>query len=569
MRHDFNTLAELYDYSTATYSKRTVSDFADGGAHYTFSGFREKCDWLSGLLSTFGINASDKIAILSENQPNWAVAFFAITTYGRIAVPMLPELSANEVENILRHSETKAIFVSSRQMAKISPETMAQLRLVIDISTFTLIKADDSKYTCDGRTQRPDPMDIAAIIYTSGTTGNAKGVMLSHRNFCANVLEAWYAHPVYRRDVFLSILPLAHTYEMSIGMIYPFSTGSSVYYIQKPPTPTILTQALTRIRPTTMLSVPLIIEKVINYKVLPTIAASRFLTYLQKHLPFLLHFLVGRKLMKQFGGRIRFFGIGGSKLDIQVETFLRKIRFPYAIGYGLTETAPLICDAGPKRTHLGSTGTASHQVSVRLANVNPETGIGELQVKGPNVMLGYYKDYRRTQAVMTEDGWFRTGDMASTDKKRRYYIHGRSGNVIIGASGENIYPEEIESVINNMESVNESLVISRSGQLVALVQLIDGVIDWDLEGEDRFIENMEKRRKEIKDAVNAKVSQFLKIKDVEFMKEPFNKTATHKIRRFLYQESKENPETPTGSQNKNNSNNNKDNGHKEDNKPLA
>ena len=569
MRHDFNTLAELYDYSTATYSKRTVSDFADGGAHYTFSGFREKCDWLSGLLSTFGINASDKIAILSENQPNWAVAFFAITTYGRIAVPMLPELSANEVENILRHSETKAIFVSSRQMAKISPETMAQLRLVIDISTFTLIKADDSKYTCDGRTQRPDPMDIAAIIYTSGTTGNAKGVMLSHRNFCANLLEAWYAHPVYRRDVFLSILPLAHTYEMSIGMIYPFSTGSSVYYIQKPPTPTILTQALTRIRPTTMLSVPLIIEKVINYKVLPTIAASRFLTYLQKHLPFLLHFLVGRKLMKQFGGRIRFFGIGGSKLDIQVETFLRKIRFPYAIGYGLTETAPLICDAGPKRTHLGSTGTASHQVSVRLANVNPETGIGELQVKGPNVMLGYYKDYRRTQAVMTEDGWFRTGDMASTDKKRRYYIHGRSGNVIIGASGENIYPEEIESVINNMESVNESLVISRSGQLVALVQLIDGVIDWDLEGEDRFIENMEKRRKEIKDAVNAKVSQFLKIKDVEFMKEPFNKTATHKIRRFLYQESKENPETPTGSPNKNNSNNNKDNGRKEDNKPLA
>ena len=178
-------------------------------------------------------------------------------------------------------------------------------------------------------------------------------------------------------------------------------------------------------------------------------------------------------------------------------------------------------------------------------------------------MLGYYKDYRRTQAVMTEDGWFRTGDMASTDKKRRYYIHGRSGNVIIGASGENIYPEEIESVINNMESVNESLVISRSGQLVALVQLIDGLIDWDLEGEDRFIENMEKRRKEIKDAVNAKVSQFLKIKDVEFMKEPFNKTATHKIRRFLYQENQdknENKETPdnrTGATDKSNNNDNK------------
>jgi long-chain acyl-CoA synthetase len=337
--------------------------------------------------------------------------------------------------------------------------------------------------------------------------------------------------------VFLSILPLAHTYEMSIGMIYPFSTGSSVYYIQKPPTPSILTQALARIRPTTMLSVPLIIEKVINYKVLPTIAASRFLTYLQKHLPFLLHFLVGRKLRKQFGGRIRFFGIGGSKLDIQVETFLKKIRFPYAIGYGLTETAPLICDAGPKRTHLGSTGTASHQVSVRLAAVNPETGIGELQGKGPNVMLGYYKDYRRTQAVMTEDGWFRTGDMASTDKKRRYYIHGRSGNVIIGASGENIYPEEIEQVINNIEGVEESLVMQRDGKLVALVKFDDKAFSWDQATEDKWFEELETRKKAILDWVNKTVGKNSKIGEVDAMKEPFEKTATQKIRRFKYKDS--------------------------------
>jgi long-chain acyl-CoA synthetase len=289
-----------------------------------------------------------------------------------------------------------------------------------------------------------------------------------------------------------------------------------------------------------MLSVPLIIEKVVNNRVKPTIAASKFLTYLQNHFPFLLYWLVGAKIKKMFGGRMRFFGIGGSKLDVEVERFLRKIRFPYAIGYGLTETAPLICDAAPKKTHLGSTGTASYGISVRLADVNPDSGIGELQVKGPNVMLGYYKDYNRTKSVMTDDGWLRTGDMASVDRKNRYYIHGRSGNVIIGSSGENIYPEEIESVINKIDNVNESLVISRSGQLVALVQLIDGVIDWDLEGEDRFIETMEKRKKEIKDAVNAKVSRFLNIKDVEFMREPFNKTATMKIRRFMYQENYKN-----------------------------
>ena len=537
MRHRFTTLAQVLDYSAAVNGSRMVSDYVDGGCRYTFTQFKDKCDQLSGTLSTFGINADDKIAILSENMPNWAVAFFSITAYGRIAVPMLPELSPNEVENILTHSDAKAIFVSQKQLPKISQETSQKLHLVIDISTFDFIKAEDDRYTCDGRGKMPEPMDIAAIIYTSGTTGNAKGVMLSHRNFCHNILTAWHAHKVHRRkDVFLSILPLAHTYEMSIGMLYPFSTGCPVYYIQKPPTPTILADALKRIRPTSILSVPLIIEKVIRGKIFPTIASSKYLRYLKKHFPRILYFLVGKKVKQQFGGRVRFFGIGGSKLDVEVEQFLRNIKFPYAIGYGLTETAPLICDAGPKRTHLGSTGTSSFQVQVRLADVNPETGQGEIQVKGPNVMIGYYKDYARTRQVMTDDGWMRTGDIASTDKKGRYYIHGRSGNVIIGASGENIYPEEIESVINNISDVNESIVINRSGQLVALVQFNDGVIDWNLEGQEKFLENLERRKKEVIEFVNSKVSQFLKIKDVEVMKEPFSKTATHKIRRFLYQD---------------------------------
>ena len=537
MRHRFSTLADVLDYSAAVNRNRIVSDYVDGGCSYTFTQFRDKCLQLSGTLSTFGINADDKVAILSENMPNWAIAFFAITASGRIAVPMLPELSPNEVENILSHSDAKAIFVSSKQLPKISQETLSRLHLVIDIRSLEFIKAEDDRYTCDGRGKVPEPIDIAAIIYTSGTTGNAKGVMLSHRNFCHNILTAWHAHKVHRRkDVFLSILPLAHTYEMSIGMLYPFSTGCPVYYIQKPPTPTILSQALLKIRPTTILSVPLIIEKVIRGKIFPTIASSKYLRYLKKHFPRILYFLVGKKVKQQFGGRVRFFGVGGSKLDKEVEQFLRNIKFPYAIGYGLTETAPLICDAGPKRTHLGSTGTASFEVNVRLADVNPETGQGELQVKGPNVMLGYYKDYQRTKAVFTDDGWMRTGDIATVDKKGRYSILGRSGSVIIGASGENIYPEEIESVINNIQDVNESLVISRSGQLVALVQFNEGAVDWNLEGQEKFLENIEKRKKEIMEFVNSKVSHFLKIKDVEVMKEPFSKTATHKIRRFLYQD---------------------------------
>lgn len=539
MRHRFSTLADVYYYTTEKNRKRVVSQFVNGEHRSTYAQFRDTCDRLIGIFSTFGLNADDKIAILSENHPHWAIAFFAITSNGRIAVPMLPEVSANEVENILTHSESKAIFVSRKQLPKISKEQFDRLHLIIDIDTFEFIKAEDERYTCDGRGKYPRPMDIAAIIYTSGTTGQAKGVMLSHRNFCANILEAWHAYKVHRKDIFLSVLPLAHTYEMSIGMLYPFSAGSSVVYIQKLPTPTVLADAFQKVRPTVMLSVPLIIEKVIRGKVIPTIENSRFLTHLRNHFPILLYWLVGKKVKQQFGGRMRFFGIGGSRLDIEVEKFLRRIHFPYAIGYGLTETAPLICDAGPSNTHLGSTGTSSFEVQVRLADVNPETGQGELQVKGPNVMLGYYKDYARTRAVMTDDGWMRTGDIASVDKKNRYYIHGRSGNVIIGASGENIYPEEIESVINNIDSVNESLVVTRAGKLVALVQFNDGVIDWDLEGQDKFMENMENRKKEVMEFVNTKVSQFLKIKDVEIMKEPFNKTATHKIRRFLYQDRKE------------------------------
>ena len=534
-KHNFRTLTELFEYSTSTFPRREVSSFVEGGQQYTYAQFRDKCENISRLLSTFGIGAYDKVAILSENMPNWAIAFFATTAYGRISVPMLQELSSNEITNILNHSESKAIFVSKKQLHKLDESVMEHLNLVIDIETFEFIKVKDTSYTCDGRVTMPTPLDTAAIIYTSGTTGNAKGVMLCHRNFCANVLEAWKAYKVRKKDVFMSILPIAHTYEMSIGMLYPFSTGAKVYYLQKMPTPSVLIKSLKMVRPTVMLSVPLIIEKIYKSSVLPTIESSKFLQYLQKNIPWLLHFLVGIKLKKTFGGRIGFFGIGGAKLDPVVEDFLKKVRFPYAIGYGLTETAPLICNASPFKTHVGSTGIAAYGVQIRLHDVNPVTGLGELVVKGNNVMLGYYKDYNRTKEVLSKDGWFHTGDLASMDSKGRYYIKGRMGTVIIGASGENIYPEEIESVINNIESVNESLVVQRAGNLVALVVFNENVIDWNLEGEDKFITDLEEKKKVILEKVNASVNKFSKINSVEIQKEPFIKTATHKIKRFLYE----------------------------------
>ena len=531
----FQTLAELYEHSTTAFSRRTVFGFVDGDSQrYTYGQFRETCDNLSRVLSNFGIGASDKVAILSENKPNWSVAFFAATAFGRIAIPMLPELSHDEVENILAHSEAKAVFVSRHQLAKLSKETIDRLNLVIDIDDFSFIKADSTTYTCDGKVAVPVALDIAAIIYTSGTTGNAKGVMLSHRNFCTNIMSSWYSYRIRRKDVMMSILPLAHTYEMSIGMLYPFAMGARVAYIQKAPTPSVLLAALKKVRPTAMLSVPLIIEKIYKSSVIPTVNSSRFLSWLKENMPGLLYLLIGIKLKSTFGGRIRFFGIGGAKLDPTVEAFLKKARFPYAIGYGLTETAPLICAASPRQTRVGSTGKPVPGIETKLADINPETGEGEILVKGPNVMLGYYKDYERTASVLGTDGWFRTGDLACADAKGNFYIKGRLGSLILGASGENIYPEEIEAVINSMDGIGESLVVQRDGKLVALVQFNDNVIDWNLEGKDKFIEDLEAKKAAILEFVNSRVSNFSKIRSVEVQKEPFVKTATHKIKRFLY-----------------------------------
>ena len=538
MKHDFPSLAALYDYATTVYAKRPAAEFADGDdQRYTYASLDDRCRDLSLTLANFGISTYDKVAIFSQNMPNWTVAFFAITAFGRIAVPMLTDLSENEIVNILTHSDTKALFVSRKLLPKVPQHILDGMVLVICTDDLSIIRADDNHYTCDGQISSPQSDDIAAIIYTSGTSGAAKGVMLSHRNLCANVREAWAAHKVRRRDVFLSVLPMAHSYEMSIGTIYPFSTGARVYYIQKPPTPTILLATLKRVRPTCMLSVPLIIEKIYRSSILPAIQKSRFMSWLDKGSHNLACLLVGFKLKKTFGGRLKFFGIGGAKLNEEVEDFLHRARFPYAIGYGMTEAAPLICNASPFKTRVGSTGIAAWGVQIRLDNVNPQSGEGEVVIKGPNVMRGYYKDYNRTLQVM-QDGWFHTGDLAAVDKKGRYYLKGRLGNLILGSSGENIYPEEIELVINAYKGVNDSLVVERDGHLVALVKLDENVLDWSFEGEDKFLEQLENRKKAILDYVNSKVNKNSQIREVELQKEPFAKTATQKIRRFLYKDKK-------------------------------
>lgn len=530
-----DTLAKLYDYSTTVYRKNLYTRWVDTTeGSYTYLEFKNRCDSLSRILTQYGIGSGDKVAILSQNMPNWSVAFFAIVPFGRIAVPILPESSENEISNILSHSESKAIFISKKLLPKLSQECMDKLDLIIEIETFDTIKRDPLKFTCDGKVAMPMPEDIATIIYTSGTTGTAKGVVLSHRNLTSNVISSYHAKKRNEKDRWLSILPMPHTYELTIGMLYPMYCGASVYYISKPPTPTILLKAIKEVRPTTILSVPLIIEKIYNNSIMPTIKKSRFLSWMNKNMNWLLCKFIGMKLKKTFGGRLSFFGVGGAKMNSDIEQFILKAGFPYAIGYGLTETAPLLSQAVGRIRTAGSIGFPVKGVQLKLHNVSPETGEGEIVAKGPNVMLGYYKDPTRTNEAFTEDGWFRTNDLACQDKKGRFYIKGRLNNMILGPSGENIYPEEIEKVINGIEDINESIVLERDGRLVAFVQYNDNIINWDQEGEDEFFQMLENRKKAILTYVNKKVSSFSKLQEIIVLKEPFERTATQKIRRFKY-----------------------------------
>ena len=533
-----DTLAKLYEYATTVYSKNQYTQWYDtkeGG--YTYNSFKAKCDSLSKKLTQYGIGAGDKVAILSQSMPNWSVAFFSIVPFGRIAIPILPDSSVNEVTNILEHSESKVIFVSQKLAPKLSQECRDKMTLVIDMDTFEVLKSDDKKFTCDGKTSIPTPDDIATIIYTSGTTGSAKGVVLSHRNLASNVITCYHSCKRTEKDRWLSVLPMAHTLEMTLSMLYPMYCGATVYYLPKPPVASLLMKALKIVKPTTMLTVPLIIEKVYKGSVLPTIQKSRTLTWMNEHMNGLMCRIIGMKIKKTFGGHISFYGIGGAKLDPEVENFLLKAKFPYAIGYGLTETSPLLGYAMHNWRAVGSFGYPVYNVRLKLHNVNPETGEGEIVAKGPNVMLGYYKDPARTKSVFTEDGWFRTSDIAVKDEKGRYFIKGRNNNMILGPSGENIYPEEIENVINNVEGVGESIVVEREGRLVALVQPNENFIEWDKEGEDKIYEKLDSWKAKILKITNKNVSKASQVSSVEVMKEPFEKTATQKIRRFKYKES--------------------------------
>ena len=561
----FQTIYELVARSVGEYADSVAFEMLND-EKVTFAEAGRRIEHIRRQLTDAGLRQGDKVALLSSSMPNWGITYLAVTSSGMVVVPILPDFTGDELAMIIRHSEARALYVSDKLYTKLPKDCVAELDLVVRTKNLKPIAQRPAERP--GEAVIPKPDDLAAIIYTSGTTSSPKGVMLQHKALCKHIELCYGAFPVDETDVFLSVLPLSHVYECSIGMIYPFAKGTRVVYLDRPPTASALLPALKRIRPSVMLIVPLIIEKIYRSQVLAKFNSTALWRWLYRtdFTRRYLHRIAGKKLCKVFGGRLRFLGIGGAKLDTAVERFMSEGRVPYAIGYGLTETAPLLAAAAPDMVRLGSTGPHAVDVQLRLDNINPETRQGEVVALSPCVMQGYYKNPEATAEVFTDDGWFRTGDLGEFDSDGWLYIKGRLKNMIVGPSGENIYPEDIESVLNSHVCITDSVVTERGGHLVALVHFdtealeakLDSMRDewesrkdeWSKEWEsrkDEWSRNWKRRKgewerrkevlkKEILEYANSKLNRFSRISEVVEEEQEFVKTPTQKIKRFLYNE---------------------------------
>ena len=493
-----------------------------------------------------GLPKGGKAAILSESCPNWGLSYFAINKAGAVAVPVLPNFSKTEVEKILEHSEAQYVFVNAANAAKVVDskakviriEDMAQIPACemeklatckfADLIGTSLLGTDSLKrkdqMMLEERAPKED--DIASIIYTSGTTGTPKGVMLTNKNLVWNAVTCSTPFiKIHRGWSALSILPLSHVYEFTIGLLLLLINGCTITYLGKAPSTNTLMPALKGVRPHIVLSVPLLIEKVYRRALAPKFKEGTTLAKFagNRLTSRFVYNMVGRKVIKTFGGRLRFFGVGGSKLDPEVEAFLDKINFPYALGYGLTETSPFIAGCGPKDHVVGTLGAPIEGLDVRIA---PEDG--EIQLKGPSIMKGYYKMPELTKETFTEDGYFRTGDLGAFEDGR-LVINGRSKSMILGSGGENIYPDNIESLINAQDFVVESLVVPEDRSLTAMVRLDIKALNKTFKDID-IQDFLEKIRSE----VNQKLASFSRIHRIKLQETPFERTPTEKIKRYLY-----------------------------------
>ena len=522
----------------------------------TYSQLYQRILALAARMQRDGVKKGDHVAILSENSHYWGIAYLAIVRLGAVAVPILPDLPESDVHHILNEMHVKVLFTTQKQIEKIyelRPDTIGMVITLDDCDPgIGIVQVTPfSNFLDEALSALPEvpegklfPVveenDLASILYTSGTSGYSKAVMLTHRNLTANAYAASGLADITPGSVWLSILPMSHTYEFTCGFILPLICGGRIAYAGKTPTPAILQKLCGHEKPFAIFAVPLVLEKIYKKRVLPQV---------EKNLAFrllcrfgvtrkTLYRKIGTKLVNFFGGNLQLMGVGGAALNPDVEKFLHEARFPYLVGYGMTESAPLIAGGplGDKTIEIGSTGKPIPGVEVAIANPDPETGIGEITVCGPNVMRGYYNDPESTEAVLTSDGWLSTGDLGYIDKKGNLHISGRSKNVIVMPNGENVYPEAIEHKINTYGWVVESLVLENSGQVEAWIYPDYEFIDEQTAGANRADRRafIGKLLEDMRIALNEELPKASRISKIFERREPFIKTATHKIKRYLY-----------------------------------
>ena len=540
-------LDRLQESMIAKWNTEALSDYR--GENFTFANFATEIARLHTIYRTLDVKNGDKIALAAKNCSRWAMAFLATTTYRAVAVPILCDFTPEAITNLTAHSDSVILFTEPKIWEEMDVEKMPELRIAISVENYSIIYLRDEAKKAELESELakipavyPEEMkhevvkygnlylnDLAIINYTSGTTSQPKGVMLTSANISANIDFALEHIPVKEGDKIISMLPLAHMYGMAFEFIYPICGGGHVYFLGKTPTPTLLMQALAEVKPYLLITVPLVIEKIFKGKILPVLGKPimRILT----HTPALnkvIYSKIRKQLLTTFGGNLRSIILGGAALNPSIEKIMRKVRLPYTVGYGMTECAPLLSYAPWNKFKAGSCGRAIGGMDLRIDSENPQKKVGEIQAKGPNVMLGYYKNEEATRAAFTEDGYLRTGDLGIIDKNGNVFIRGRSKCMILGANGQNIYPEEIEALLNTMPHVVESLIVERNKRLVALV----AVSNEDLALDEQTL-NAELNQSRVE--ANLLLPAYSQIASIEVVREGFVHTPKQSIKRFLYQ----------------------------------
>lgn len=533
------------------WNRQALTDYK--GATHTYKDVARTIEELHILFEKGGIRKGDRIALCSRNMSNWGIAFLAILSFGAVAVPILHEFKPDNIHHIINHSEARILFIGASIWKELNHTNMPQLETVIQLEDYTIlhninlqisqVQARLSEFfgqkypdcfTPDDVHYEPDkPEQLAMINYTSGTTSASKGVMLSYRSMWSNLKYALDRMGYNPGERIVSILTMAHMYGLAFELIYPFASGTHVYFISKTPSPKIINDIFTEVRPNLIVAVPLIIEKIIKHRVLPQLKKFHIRLFLK--LPYInrrLRASIRNKIVNAFGGRFKLIAIGGAALNFEVEKFLTSVKFPYTVGYGMTECGPGISFDDWHTFKPGSCGKAIDRMAITINSSDPENIVGEILVRGANLMTGYYKNPEATRAAIDQEGWLHTGDLGIIDSEGYLFIKGRSKNMILGPSGQNIYPEEIEDRINALPYVSESLVIEHDGKLVALVHP-----DYEQTKKDKITkENMKKIMEDNRKLANTMLPTYSQIARLKIQENEFEKTPKRSIKRYLYQE---------------------------------